>query len=68
MTPCEATLKGLDAGASSILLELDNGTITAHHGSDGSLLLEVSDVRAGTWDALWALLESCGKVEYRAKG
>ena len=66
MTPYEATLAGLDAGAASVRIELDNGTIKAYRTDDGSPLLDVSDVKAGTWDALWTLLEGCGKVEYRA--
>ena len=63
MTPYEATLAGLEAGAASIRVELDNGTIKVYHGEDGSLLLHVSGVKDGTWDALWALLRASGKQE-----
>ena len=68
MTPTEAREAGLDAGAASLRIETDNGTLKVYHGEGGALLLDVSGVKAGTWDALWALLEGCGKVEHRARG
>ena len=60
-TPYDATLKGWDAGAASIRLELDNGTIKVYHGEDGDLLLHISEVRNGTWDTIWDILKSSGK-------
>ena len=66
MTPYEATINGLDAGAATIRLEHDNGTIKAFHGEDGKLLIHVEAVKAGTWDKLWELLENSGKIEFRA--
>ncbi len=65
LSPYEAELAGLDAGAASVRIELDNGKLWAYHGGDGTLLLEVSGVKAGTWDALWAILENCGSVDMR---
>ena len=56
----------VDAGAASMHVELEDGRINVRHGTDKALLLTVSDVQAGTWAALWALMESSGKLEYRA--
>jgi len=67
MTPYDATIKGLDAGAAGIRLEMDNGTIKAYHSEGGALLLDVRKVKAGTWDAIWALMKASGKVKFQAK-
>jgi len=67
MTPYEAERAGMDAGASHIRIETDNGTLKVYHGDDDLLLLDVSGVRAGTWDRLWDLLETCGTVEFQTK-
>lgn len=61
MTPYEATISGLDAGAASIRIELDNGAIRVYHGEDGSLLLHRINVKSGTWDKLWVMLENIGE-------
>jgi hypothetical protein len=61
MTPYEATIAGLEAGAASMRIELDNGTIKVYHGSDGDLLLSVSNVKAGTWNKLWKVMEESGE-------
>jgi len=66
MTPYDATLAGLDAGAAGIRLEMDNGTLKAYHSEDGVLLLDVKNVKAGTWDAIWALMKASGDVQFSA--
>jgi hypothetical protein len=63
MTPYEATLAGLEAGAASMRIELDNGTIKVYHGTDGDMLLSVSQVKSGTWDKLWKVMKESGTVE-----
>ena len=60
------TTTKVEAGAASMRVKLEDGSINVYHGTDKALLLTVSGVRAGTWDALWALMESSGKLEYRA--
>jgi len=63
MTPFEGTIAGLDAGAASMRIELDNGTIKVYHGEDGDLLLSVLNVKAGTWDKLWDTMKTSGVVK-----
>jgi hypothetical protein len=63
MTPYEATLAGLEAGAAGIRIELNNGKITVYHSEAGAILLKRKKVKAGTWKALWALLENSGKED-----
>jgi hypothetical protein len=67
MTPYDATLVGLDAGAAGIRLEMDNGTLKVYHTEGNALLLDVKNVKAGTWDAIWALMKASGKVKFQAK-
>lgn len=55
-------------GVASVCIVLNNGTLKVRHGEAGTLLLEVSGVRVGTWDKLWSLLESSGFVESSVAG
>ncbi len=57
MTPYEATLQGIDAGAASITISLEDGNISVHH-HEGPLLLEVKNAEAGSWDKIWETLRS----------
>jgi hypothetical protein len=66
--PYKATISGLDAGAASIHLAKNNGVIEVTHGDGGAVLLQTKNVKDGTWDKIWALLESCGETVYRARG
>lgn len=63
--PFEATLEGLDAGAACIKVENNNGVIEVTNG-DGVVLLQAKNVKAGTWDSIWNILESCGDIDFRA--
>lgn len=63
MTPYDATVAGLESGAASMKIELDNGTIKVYHGADGDLSLHVSHVKYGTWNELWKLMMESGIVE-----
>jgi hypothetical protein len=65
MSPSEAMEKGLEPGAARLVIRLDNGELEVNHGEGGALLLRMLKVKAGTWDRLWELLETCGEVDYR---
>ncbi len=65
LSPTEAMNKGLAAGASHIVIETNNGAIEVHHG-DGSLLMQTKNVRKGTMNKIWELLEDCGDIDFRA--
>jgi len=67
LSPAEAMNKGLSAGAGSIKIDSNNGVIEVKH-SDGSVLMQARNVRAGTMNDIWAILETCGDIDYRARG
>lgn len=43
----------IEKGASSMLIELEDGNITVTHGTDKAVLFEVINAEKGSWDALW---------------
>jgi len=51
-----------ERGAASILVSLQDSTITIQHGTDGAELTSPRNVRAGYWDALFDLLENPERV------
>jgi hypothetical protein len=55
----------LEEGAASILIQLTNTNLYVEHGEDKSLILHVSNVKNGTWDKLWEILDGCGTIEYK---
>jgi len=63
LTPQQAIQSNLEAGQASIKIKLDNGTIKVFHGTDYMLLLEMSNVKKGTWNKIWNILEKCGNIE-----
>jgi len=62
MTPYEATLQGIEAGAAGITVTLEDGTISVHH-HEGPLLLEIKNAKAGSWDKIWDTLRSLQPVK-----
>ena len=66
LSPAEAMERGLDAGAAGINIQHNNGVLEVTH-SEGGVLLQATDVPDGTWDAIWAILESAGRTVYRAR-
>jgi hypothetical protein len=65
LEPSEAMLKGLQAGAGAMHINFNNGAIEVTH-SDGSVLMQAKNVSEGTNKRLWAILENCGDIDYRA--
>ena len=65
MSPGEAMKRGLDAGSATIKVRKNNGAIEVLN-SSGAILLQAKNVEAGTWNTLWAILENCGDIDYRA--
>jgi len=66
LSPPEAIEKGLEAGAASLTIEMNNGVIEVLHHTDGTPLLQTRNVKDGTWAKIWRLLEECGDMDYRA--
>jgi len=67
-SPSEATAEGLDAGAGSIVISYSNGAMEVRHGADGTILMQVKNVRKGTMTEIWRILSNCGETEFRAGG
>lgn len=65
MNPVEARMAGLEAGAATVRIEMNNGVIEVTNGN-GAILCQTKNVPAGTWSALWAILEGAGEIVYRA--
>jgi hypothetical protein len=65
LNPVEASKAGLEAGAASMRIEMNNGVIEVTNGN-GAILCQSKNVLAGTWSTLWAILENSGEVIYRA--
>ena len=63
MKTIEAREAELEPGAAGIFIRLENGTINVYHATDRVLLMKITEVKAGTWDNLWRLLEGCGKAK-----
>ena len=66
-SPSEAMAKHLCAGAASINIEHANGAIEVTN-SNGALLMQAKNVKAGTWSEIWRLLNNCGETDFRAGG
>ena len=64
-SPSEATAKHLCAGAAGIHIEHANGAIEVTN-SNGAILMQAKNVRAGTWSEIWRLLNNCGETDFRA--
>jgi hypothetical protein len=54
--------KPTERGAASILIELENGTITIKHGTDGTVLHSLADAPEGTWRGMFAAFAALGIV------
>ena len=65
LTPGEALNSGLDAGAATMKIRHNNGALEVVNGT-GAILLQAKNVKDGTWNTLWAILENCGDIDYRA--
>ena len=65
LNPSEAMDAGLQAGAGAMHINHSNGALEVTH-SDGSVLMQAKNVKDGTNKALWAILENCGDITYRA--
>jgi hypothetical protein len=66
LSPGKAMNADLDAGSARISIEKNNGVIEVTNGN-GAILLQSKNVPAGTWDAIWNILETRGDIEYRVK-
>ncbi len=64
-SPSEAMAAGVQAGAGGMTIEHNNGVLEVTH-ADGSILMQAKNVKEGTNKALWAILENCGDITYRA--
>ena len=62
-TNYELTIEGIEAGAASIHIELSGGNIVVKHGTDGSVLKEIKNAEAGSWDKLWDTINSIESVK-----
>ncbi len=63
----QACISRLEEGEGDIEIKLDGSNITVTTSSCGKpyLLLKSRNVREGTWDKLWAILDGCGDTEFR---
>ena len=59
----ELTIEGIEAGAASILIDLEGGNIVVKHGTDGTVLKEIKNAEAGSWDKLWEGIDSIKSVK-----
>ena len=66
-TPADAMREGLSAGAAGMMIRINNGAIEVTN-SNGTVLLQTKNVKDGTWGELWNILETCGDIDFRAKG
>lgn len=46
----------VERGAASIIISLQDGTITVTHGTDCATLLEIKDAKPGAWHRIWETL------------
>ena len=65
MSPGEAMQCKFDAGSAEIKICKNNGALEVVNGT-GAILLQAKNVKDGTWNTLWAILENCGDIDYRA--
>ena len=57
-TPYELRIKGIEAGAASMFIELSQGKITVKHGTDGTTLKEIHEAKPGAWDKIWEAINN----------
>ena len=62
MTNYEMTTKGIEAGAASVLIQLEGGKITVKHGTDKVILKQIDNAKAGSWDKIWNTINSIESV------
>ncbi|MBC8146506.1 MAG: hypothetical protein H8E98_00805 [Bacteroidetes bacterium] len=46
-------LKNIELGAASIFIELKKGKITVRHGNCRTILKQIDNCKAGSWDKIW---------------
>lgn len=50
--------ENIERGSASILIDLTDGNITVKHGTDDVILLEKKNVKSGSWNKIWEVLNN----------